>query len=1071
MAFTRPKAAQIDFDITNITDPLIRLNSGQSGANDKDVGIVIERGDDTNVAVLYDESADQFVLVNTTEDGSTIGNVTISSYAGLQANAIVYGSLNDGTTTLTATATELNLLDGVTGITLGSANELLIVGSDGTSIISDSTLSIDTGSNYIGINQTSPEVTLHMTGEGAQTAQIRMEQYNDSADAPDIRTRRYRGTIASPAAVQSGDYLFRSNHEYYNGTSLLVGGAFAFDNTNNAARTQFSVAVDTDGTGADPQGTNGQFKIDGNDGGAITFNNAYKFPTSDGSANQILATDGSGVLSFTGSPTFTGLTVDTNTLYVDAGNNRVGIGTTSPAYQVEIENTGANALLVLDRTDGAATFIEGGATASVIGSVGANDVEIAYNSFAVVTIGANGAITVNPDGDGFTFPTTDGSANQVLATNGSGTLSFVDQTGGGGSGHTIQNAGSSLTDRANLNFDGTYLVATDDAGNNQTDVTIGSGVVTTTGTQTLTNKTIASPTFTGTPAAPTAASGTNTTQIATTAFVSTAVSNLVDSAPGTLDTLNELAAALGDDANFSTTVTDSIATKLPLAGGTMTGNIVMSGAQTVDGRDLSVDGAKLDGIESGATADQTASEILTAIKTVDGAGSGLDADLLDGISSASFLRSDTSDSITSGSLTLDAGNITVNNGTNLQVLLNASDGAIEITRAAGGAYIDFKNSTAEDNDARLQESGGSINLNGNRILTTADEGSGNGIDADTVDGIQGASFLRSDTADTATGVITLNDDLVFANRTTTDGHIQLYGGSGATGYAIGIEGSTLYNRSGSLHRWYIGTYADAGTSDYMELSTSGLTVNGTVTATDVDISNSLDIGNEVVLTESTDRGDLLLIKSTTSSWGGIQISNSSNEGLWSFMTDGATGGIYDDQNNKWQIQFVENSETRLYHNGVEKLNTDSGGVTVAGVMTGTATSARYADLAERYEADAEYPTGTVMIFGGEKEVTQSTSKMDRRKAGVVSEKPAYMMNSDLVETVEYAPYIALQGRVPVRVIGAVRKGDLMITSSLPGCAEAWREEGDPRYGSVIGKSLVNKISSEEELIEIVVGVV
>ena len=174
MAFTRPKAAQIDFDVTNISDPLIRLNSGQSGSADKDVGIVVERGSDTNVAIIWDESADQFVLVNTTENGSTSGNVTISSYAGLQANGIVYGSLNDGTTTLTATTAELNYLDGVTGITLGSANELLIVGSDGTSIISDSTLSIDTGSNYIGINQSSPEVTLHMTGEGAQTAQIRM---------------------------------------------------------------------------------------------------------------------------------------------------------------------------------------------------------------------------------------------------------------------------------------------------------------------------------------------------------------------------------------------------------------------------------------------------------------------------------------------------------------------------------------------------------------------------------------------------------------------------------------------------------------------------------------------------------------------------------------------------------------------------------------------------------------------------------------------------------------------------------------------------------------------------------
>tara|TARA_Y100001937_G_C7119458_1_gene331859 strand:+ start:422 stop:1378 length:957 start_codon:yes stop_codon:yes gene_type:complete len=86
---------------------------------------------------------------------------------------------------------------------------------------------------------------------------------------------------------------------------------------------------------------------------------------------------------------------------------------------------------------------------------------------------------------------------------------------------------------------------------------------------------LASPTFTGTPAAPTASTGTNTTQIATTAFVQGEVTALVDSAPSTLNTLNELAAALGDDASFSTTVTNSIATKLPLAGGTMTGAIDM----------------------------------------------------------------------------------------------------------------------------------------------------------------------------------------------------------------------------------------------------------------------------------------------------------------------------------------------------------------------------------------------------------------------------------------------------------------------------------------------------------------
>ena len=90
---------------------------------------------------------------------------------------------------------------------------------------------------------------------------------------------------------------------------------------------------------------------------------------------------------------------------------------------------------------------------------------------------------------------------------------------------------------------------------------------------------LASPALTGTPTAPTAAAATNNTQIATTAFVKTAVSTLVDSAPSTLDTLNELAAALGDDPNFATTVTNSIATKLPLAGGTMTGELGMGNNQ------------------------------------------------------------------------------------------------------------------------------------------------------------------------------------------------------------------------------------------------------------------------------------------------------------------------------------------------------------------------------------------------------------------------------------------------------------------------------------------------------------
>ena len=106
---------------------------------------------------------------------------------------------------------------------------------------------------------------------------------------------------------------------------------------------------------------------------------------------------------------------------------------------------------------------------------------------------------------------------------------------------------------------------------------------------------LAGPTFTGTPIVPTASATTNTTQAASTAFVRTEVSNLVDSAPGSLDTLNELAAALGDDAAFSTTVTNSIAAKLPLAGGTMSGNIVMGDDTSIgiadDAERIEFDGA------------------------------------------------------------------------------------------------------------------------------------------------------------------------------------------------------------------------------------------------------------------------------------------------------------------------------------------------------------------------------------------------------------------------------------------------------------------------------------------------
>ena len=127
--------------------------------------------------------------------------------------------------------------------------------------------------------------------------------------------------------------------------------------------------------------------------------------------------------------------------------------------------------------------------------------------------------------------------------------------------------------------------------------------------------TLASPTFTGNPIAPTQSASDNSTKIATTAYADTAAANLVDSAPSALNTLNELAAALGDDASFSTTVTNSIATKLPLAGGTMSGNIAMGGNDISGGGTIT--GTFVGGITGNVTgnASGTAATVTTAAQS------------------------------------------------------------------------------------------------------------------------------------------------------------------------------------------------------------------------------------------------------------------------------------------------------------------------------------------------------------------------------------------------------------------------------------------------------------------------
>ena len=188
----------------------------------------------------------------------------------------------------------------------------------------------------------------------------------------------------------------------------------------------------------------------------------------------------------------------------------------------------------------------------------------------------------------------------------------------------------------------------------------------------------------------------------------------------------------------------------------------------------------------------------------------------------------------------------------------------------------------------------------------------------------------------------------------------------------------------------------------------------------------------------------------------------------------------------WTISFATSLDTvelgpvviaRVFHGQASNLpaadNTYNLGsasyrfATVYGVaFSGTSTTAKYADLAEKYLADAEYISGTVLDFGGNSEVTISTQSHSVRTAGIVSTDPAFLMNSELEGT--FVVSVALTGRVPCRVIGTIAKGDRLVASHIPGVAMAMIDEAY-QPGSIIGKALEDYNSDQEGVIIVVVG--
>ena len=190
------------------------------------------------------------------------------------------------------------------------------------------------------------------------------------------------------------------------------------------------------------------------------------------------------------------------------------------------------------------------------------------------------------------------------------------------------------------------------------------------------------------------------------------------------------------------------------------------------------------------------------------------------------------------------------------------------------------------------------------------------------------------------------------------------------------------------------------------------------------------------------------------------------------LTGNVTGNVTGTSSKATEVNITaKNTEnTTVYPTFVTSATGNNGLFTDTGlsynpstnVLTTTATQARYADLAEKYVTDAEYEIGTVVIFGGDKEVTHSTIANDTRVAGVISENPAYLMNKD-----SEGQEIALVGKVKCKVHGMISKGDLLTTSGeKPGHA---KKAMSPVLGSIVGKAMENSDSSGESVILISVG--